>query len=35
VAAAGLADGAWTEPDAARVAGLIGSDNARRVYRLS
>ncbi len=34
VAAAGLAGGTWTEPDAARVAGLVGSDNARRVYGL-
>ncbi len=30
-----VADGAWTAADAARVAELIGSENARRVYRLS
>jgi predicted TIM-barrel fold metal-dependent hydrolase len=30
----GLAEGAWTEDDARRVAGLIGSGNARRAYRL-
>jgi uncharacterized protein len=29
-----VADGAWREADAARVAQLIGSGNARRVYRL-
>jgi predicted TIM-barrel fold metal-dependent hydrolase len=30
-----VADGAWQAADAARVAGLIGSGNARRVYQLS
>jgi uncharacterized protein len=30
-----VADGAWTAADAERVAGLIGSGNARRVYRLN
>jgi uncharacterized protein len=30
-----VADGAWTAADAERVADLIGSGNARRVYRLS
>jgi predicted TIM-barrel fold metal-dependent hydrolase len=30
-----VADGAWTAPDAERVAGLIGAGNARRVYRLA
>jgi uncharacterized protein len=30
-----VADGAWSAADAARVAGLIGSGNARRVYQLS
>jgi uncharacterized protein len=30
-----VADGAWTAADAERVSGLIGSGNARRVYRLS
>jgi predicted TIM-barrel fold metal-dependent hydrolase len=30
-----VADGAWTAADAERVAGLIGSGNARRVYRLA
>jgi predicted TIM-barrel fold metal-dependent hydrolase len=30
----GLDEGAWTEADADRVAGLIGAGNARRVYRL-
>ena len=29
-----VADGAWHKTDAARVARLIGSGNARRVYRL-
>jgi len=29
---AGLGDGAWTEADAARIARLIGYENARRVY---
>ncbi|MBO0808466.1 MAG: amidohydrolase, partial [Actinobacteria bacterium] len=29
-----VADGAWPAADAARVAELIGSGNARRVYRL-
>ncbi len=29
-----VADGAWRKTDAARVAQLIGSGNARRVYRL-
>jgi predicted TIM-barrel fold metal-dependent hydrolase len=29
-----VADGAWSAADAARVAQLIGSGNARRVYRL-
>ncbi|WP_283136864.1 amidohydrolase family protein [Rhizohabitans arisaemae] len=32
--AARVADGEWSTADAARVAHLIGSDNARRVYRL-
>ena len=31
---AGLADGAWTDTDAARIAELIGAGNARRVYGL-
>lgn len=31
---AGVADDAWTAEDARRVARLIGSQNARRVYRL-
>ncbi|GLW66547.1 amidohydrolase [Actinomadura rubrobrunea] len=30
----GVAEGSWTERDAARIAELIGSGNARRVYRL-
>jgi predicted TIM-barrel fold metal-dependent hydrolase len=30
----GLADDAYTETDAARIAELIGAGNARRVYRL-
>lgn len=30
----GLADGAWTEADADRIARLAGGENARRVYRL-
>jgi uncharacterized protein len=30
-----VADGAWTAADAERVAALIGSGNARRVYRLA
>jgi len=29
-----VADGAWAASDAARVAEMIGSGNARRVYRL-
>jgi uncharacterized protein len=29
-----VADGAWHQADATRVAELIGSGNARRVYRL-
>jgi len=29
-----VADGAWCAPDAERVASLIGSANANRVYRL-
>ena len=29
-----VADGAWAAPDAARVSEMIGSGNARRVYRL-
>lgn len=29
-----VADGAWSRTDAARVAAMIGSGNARRVYRL-
>ncbi|RCG26908.1 hypothetical protein DQ384_28315 [Sphaerisporangium album] len=29
-----LEQGKWSAPDAARVAHMIGSDNARRVYRL-
>lgn len=32
--ASGAAEGAWTERDALRVAGLAASGNARRVYRL-
>lgn len=28
----GLEDGAWTEDDAARIASLVGEENARRVY---
>ncbi|MBO0836319.1 MAG: amidohydrolase family protein [Actinobacteria bacterium] len=35
VTGAFVADGAWTAADAARVAEVIGSGNARRVYRLS
>ena len=31
---AGLADDVWTEPEAARLAELIGAGNARRIYRL-
>jgi uncharacterized protein len=34
VTGAFVADGAWSAADAARVAGMIGSGNARRVYRL-
>jgi hypothetical protein len=30
----GIGSGSWTEPDARRVAALIGAGNARRVYRL-
>ncbi|GAA2459502.1 amidohydrolase family protein [Actinomadura vinacea] len=30
----GVAEGAWTRSDAARVAHLIASENARRVYKL-
>ncbi|KQS56888.1 amidohydrolase [Geodermatophilus sp. Leaf369] len=30
----GVADGAWTADDAERVAAMIGSENARRAYRL-
>jgi predicted TIM-barrel fold metal-dependent hydrolase len=30
----GIEDGAWTGRDAARIARLVGEDNARRVYRL-
>ncbi|GIH80916.1 amidohydrolase family protein [Planobispora longispora] len=30
----GLAEDAWTERDAGRIAGMIGAGNARRVYRL-
>lgn len=30
----GVEDDAWTAEDAARVARMIGADNARRVYRL-
>jgi uncharacterized protein len=30
-----VAAGLWTEPDALRVAGLIGAANAARVYRLA
>ncbi|MFJ6698505.1 amidohydrolase [Streptomyces sp. NPDC091272] len=30
-----VADGAWSRADAERVAGMIASGNARRVYRLS
>ena len=29
-----VADGAWSAADADRVAGLVGTENARRVYRL-
>jgi uncharacterized protein len=34
VTGAFVADGAWTASDAARVAEMVGSGNARRVYRL-
>ena len=34
VAAGFVADGAWSAADAGRVAAMIGSGNARRVYRL-
>ncbi|WP_235498107.1 amidohydrolase family protein [Frankia sp. R43] len=34
VLADGIADGDWTEPDATRLAEMIGVGNARRVYRL-
>ncbi|MFB4314262.1 amidohydrolase family protein [Actinomadura sp. 21ATH] len=30
----GVDDGAWTQADASRIAGLITAGNARRVYRL-
>ncbi|WP_372442743.1 amidohydrolase family protein [Streptomyces pactum] len=30
-----VAEGAWSAPDAARVAALVCADNARRLYRLS
>ncbi len=30
----GLEEGAWTEEDAARIASLVGEQNARRVYGL-
>jgi uncharacterized protein len=29
-----VTDGDWSEADAVRVAGMVGSGNARRVYRL-
>ncbi|WP_433549557.1 amidohydrolase [Streptomyces sp. CA-294286] len=29
-----VADGAWSKPDAERVARMLAADNARRVYRL-
>jgi hypothetical protein len=29
-----VADGEWSQEDALRVAEMIGSGNARRVYRL-
>jgi hypothetical protein len=32
---AGIAADEWTAADAARVARLIGSENAKRVYRLT
>lgn len=32
--ASGVEDGAWTSADAERVAGLVASGNARRVYRV-
>jgi hypothetical protein len=35
VTGAFVAEGAWAESDAARVAQMIGSGNARRVYRLT
>ena len=35
VTAAFVADGAWAASDAERVAAMIGSGNARRVYRLT
>ena len=35
VTGAFVADGAWSATDAARVAGMIGSGNAQRVYRLT
>ena len=35
VLGAWAADGHWTEPDAIRVAGLIGAANAARLYRLT
>jgi uncharacterized protein len=30
----GPEDDVWTEPEAARLAAMVGADNARRVYRL-
>jgi uncharacterized protein len=30
----GVADDAWTAADALRIAGMIGSGNAERAYRL-
>jgi predicted TIM-barrel fold metal-dependent hydrolase len=30
-----VADGDWSAADAVRVAGMIGRDNARRVYGLT
>jgi predicted TIM-barrel fold metal-dependent hydrolase len=35
VTGAFVADGAWSAADAARVAELVGHENARRVYRLN
>ena len=31
----GLDEGSWTDADAARIAGLIGVENARRVYDIA